>query len=81
MGDGLKPPAPISPIIFLYRHDRIHGGDVVTGVKGIPEVTIREVMSGEFDLMGLKRPTPRVHTVWKLIAAMPSVENTVLHFC
>lgn len=28
---------------------------MVTGVKGIPEVTIREVMSGEFDLMvGIK---------------------------
>ncbi|HHJ1299278.1 MULTISPECIES: Lrp/AsnC family transcriptional regulator [Pseudomonas] len=82
VGEGLKPSAPISAIIFVYRHDRMRGDDVVRGVKGIPEVTMCEVMSGEFDLMvRIEAAHPeRVHTVWKMIAAMPGVENTVTTF-
>jgi DNA-binding Lrp family transcriptional regulator len=41
-----------------------------------------EVLSGEFDLMlRVNAATPeRVHLVWKEIAAMPGVENTVTSF-
>ncbi|NIE77144.1 Lrp/AsnC family transcriptional regulator [Pantoea sp. Ap-967] len=82
VGAGRKPSAPISAIIFVYRHDRMRGEDVVRGVKAIPEVTMCEVMSGEFDLMvRIEAAHPeRVHMVWKLIAAMPGVENTVTTF-
>ena len=82
VGEGLKPSALISAIIFVYRHDRMRGDDVVRGVKGIPEVTMCEVMSGEFDLMvRIEAAHPeRVHTVWKMIAAMPGVEYTVTTF-
>jgi DNA-binding Lrp family transcriptional regulator len=82
VGEGRKPSAPISAIIFVYRHDRMRGEDVVRGVKAIPEVTMCEVMSGEFDLMvRIEAAHPeRVHMVWKLIAAMPGVENTVTTF-
>ncbi|WP_027906823.1 Lrp/AsnC family transcriptional regulator [Pseudomonas taiwanensis] len=82
VGEGLKPSAPISAIIFVYRHDRMRGDDVVRGMKGIPEVTMCEVMSGEFDLMvRIEAAHPeRIHTVWKLIAAMPGVENTMTTF-
>nr|WP_314876387.1 Lrp/AsnC family transcriptional regulator [uncultured Pseudomonas sp.] len=82
VGEGRKPPPPISAIIFVYRHDRMRGDDVVKGVKAIPEVTICEVMSGEFDLMvRIEAAHPeRVHQVWNLIAAMPGVENTVTAF-
>ena len=82
VGEGLKPSALISAIIFVYRHDRMRGDDVVRGVKGIPEVPMCEVMSGEFDLMvRIEAAHPeRVHTVWKMIAAMPGVENTVTTF-
>lgn len=31
VGEGLKPSAPISAIIFVYRHDRMRGDDVVRG--------------------------------------------------
>lgn len=82
VGEGLKPSAPISAIIFVYRHDRMRGDDVVRGIKGIPEVIMCEVMSGEFDLMvRIEAAHPeRVHAVWTLIAAMPGVENTVTTF-
>lgn len=82
VGEGLKPSAPISAIIFVYRYDRMRGDDVVRGVKGIPEVTMCEVMSGEFDLMvRIEAAHPeRVHAVWKMIAAMSGVENTVTTF-
>ncbi|AHF68073.1 transcriptional regulator [Pseudomonas cichorii JBC1] len=41
-----------------------------------------EVMSGEFDLMVRIEAVhaERVHLVWKMIAAMPGVENTVTTF-
>jgi DNA-binding Lrp family transcriptional regulator len=40
------------------------------------------VLSGEFDLMlRVAAATPeRVHAVWKEIAGMPGVENTVTSF-
>jgi DNA-binding Lrp family transcriptional regulator len=82
VGGERKPSAPISAILFVYRHDRMRGDDVVRGVKAIPEVTMCEVMSGEFDLMvRIEAAHPeRVHLVWQLIAAMPGVENTVTTF-
>lgn len=81
-GQGRKPSPPITAIIFVYRRDRMRGDDVVKGVKSIPEVTMCEVMSGEFDLMvRIEAAHPeRVHLVWNMIAAMPGVENTVTTF-
>lgn len=82
IGEGRKPSPPISAIIFVYRHDRMRGDDVVKALKSIPEITMCEVMSGEFDLMvRIEAAHPeRVHFVWKMIASMPSVENTVTTF-
>ncbi|KPW47376.1 hypothetical protein ALO95_200177 [Pseudomonas syringae pv. antirrhini] len=81
-GEGRNPSPPITAIIFVYRHDRMRGDDVVKGIKSIPEVTMCEVMSGEFDLMVRIEAVhaERVHAVWKMIAAMPGVENTVTTF-
>jgi DNA-binding Lrp family transcriptional regulator len=81
-GEGRNPSPPITAIIFVYRHDRMRGDDVVKGIKLIPEVTMCEVMSGEFDLMVRIEVVhaERVHSVWKMIAAMPGVENTVTTF-
>ncbi|AZG85705.1 MULTISPECIES: Lrp/AsnC family transcriptional regulator [Pseudomonas syringae group] len=82
LGEGRKGSAPISAIIFVYRYDRMRGDDVVKAIKAIPEVTMCEVMSGEFDLMvRIEASHPeRVHLVWKMTAAMPGVENTVTTF-
>nr|WP_314876932.1 Lrp/AsnC family transcriptional regulator [uncultured Pseudomonas sp.] len=82
IGEGRKPSPQISAIIFVYRHDRMRGEDVIKGVKSIPEVAMCEVMSGEFDLMvRIEAAHPeRVHLVWKMIAAMPGVENTITTF-
>lgn len=81
-GEGRKLSPPISAIIFVYRHDRMRGDDVVKSVRSIPEVTMCEVMSGEFDLMVRIEAAhaERVHMVWQMIAGMPSVENTVTTF-
>jgi DNA-binding Lrp family transcriptional regulator len=81
-GEGRKPSLPISAIIFVYRRDRMRGDDVVKGLKDIAEVTMCEVMSGEFDLMvRIEAAHPeRVHLIWKKIAVMPGVENTMTTF-
>ncbi|MNF60991.1 Leucine-responsive regulatory protein [compost metagenome] len=81
-GEGRKASSSISAIIFVYRHDRMRGEDVVKGLKAISEVIMCEVMSGEFDLMvRIEAAHPeRVHNIWKAIAAMPGVENTVTTF-
>jgi DNA-binding Lrp family transcriptional regulator len=81
-GDGRQAPALINAVIFVYRHDRMRGADVMSALQKIPEILQCDVMSGEFDLMvhvGASSPE-RVHTVWKEIAAMPGVENTVTSF-
>lgn len=72
----------ISAVVFVYRHDRMRGEDVLSALHEIPEVVQCDVLSGEFDLMlRLQAASPdRVHRVWKQIAAMPGVENTVTSF-
>ncbi|GAB7531242.1 Lrp/AsnC family transcriptional regulator [Pseudomonas sp. 3A(2025)] len=82
MGEGRRAAVPISAIIFVYRHDRMRGNDVIRSLKAIAQVTLCEVMSGEFDLMvRIEAAHPeQVHAVWKAIAAMPGVDNTVTTF-
>ena len=62
--------------------DRMRGEAVLDALRGIPEIVQCEVLSGEFDLMlRVEAASPeRVHLVWKEIAAMPGVENTVTSF-
>ena len=82
LGDSRRPSSLISAVIFVYRHDRMRGDDVLATLRGIPEVVQCEVLSGEFDLMlRVDAATPeRVHGVWKEIAGMPGVENTLTSF-
>lgn len=79
VGEGRRPTSLITSVIFVYRYDRMRGEDVLAALRGIPEITHCEVLSGEFDLMlRVEAASPeRVHQVWKEIAAMPGVENTI----
>jgi DNA-binding Lrp family transcriptional regulator len=81
-GDGTVQRSMINAVIFVYRHDRMRGTDVILGLKEISEVIRCDVMSGEFDLMvHVRASTPeRVHGVWGEISAMSGVENTVTSF-
>ncbi|MGR1216871.1 Lrp/AsnC family transcriptional regulator [Metapseudomonas otitidis] len=82
VGEGRRAAAPISAVIFVYRHDRMRGEEVLRDLRAIPEVTQCDVMSGEFDLMlRVEAATPdRVHGVWRQIAGIPGVANTVTSF-
>lgn len=82
LGEGKRTTSLISAVIFVYRFDRMRGNDVVTAIKKFPEVVNCEIMSGEYDLMlRIEAENPeRVHLIWKEIAALASVENTVTTF-
>lgn len=82
VGEGRRAAALISAVIFVYRHDRMRGDEVLRDLRAIPEVTQCDVMSGEFDLMlRVEAATPdRVHGVWRQIAGIPGVANTVTSF-
>ncbi|QZX85551.1 Lrp/AsnC family transcriptional regulator [Metapseudomonas otitidis] len=82
VGEGRRAAALISAVIFVYRHDRMRGEEVLRDLRAIPEVTQCDVMSGEFDLMlRVEAATPdRAHGVWRQIAGIPGVANTVTSF-
>ena len=82
VGEWRRAAALISAVIFVYRHDRMRGEEVLRDLRAIPEVTQCDVMSGEFDLMlRVEAATPdRVHGVWRQIAGIPGVANTVTSF-
>ncbi|AEJ11246.1 MULTISPECIES: Lrp/AsnC family transcriptional regulator [Pseudomonas] len=82
IGEGRRPTSLINAVIFVYRYDRMRGEAVLDALRQIPEVIQCEVLSGEFDLLlRVEASSPeRVHHVWKEIAAMPGVENTVTSF-
>ncbi|MDL5597273.1 Lrp/AsnC family transcriptional regulator [Bacillus subtilis] len=82
VGEGRRAAALTSAVIFVYRHDRMRGEEVLRDLRAIPEVTQCDVMSGEFDLMlRVEAATPdRVHGVWRQIAGIPGVANTVTSF-
>ncbi|MFC7594147.1 Lrp/AsnC family transcriptional regulator [Terrabacter sp. GCM10028922] len=69
----------VSALVFVYRQDRLRGGDVLAALKRIPEVVICEILSGDFDIMvRLEAPSlERVRGIWEDIAKMPGVLDTV----
>lgn len=48
---GSSSASQIAAIIFVYRHDRMRGADVLLALKKVPEIRSCDVMSGEFDLV------------------------------
>lgn len=82
IGEGRRPASLINALVFVYRYDRMRGDAVLDALRQIPEVVQCQVLSGEFDLLlRVEAASPeRVHHVWREIAAMPGVENTVTSF-
>ncbi len=70
---------PITAFVMVYRTDRMRGAHVVTELTRIPEVTLCDVLSGEFDLLVTIEADSmeRVGQIWEQIAAMNGVSNTV----
>ncbi|MBP2239158.1 DNA-binding Lrp family transcriptional regulator [Sinorhizobium kostiense] len=81
-GDGGSSQHFTTALIFVYRHDRMRGGDVIQALRKIPEVVACDVMTGDFDLL-VRVESPeadRIRQIWQLIAEMPGVRDTLTAF-
>ena len=69
----------VSAVLFVYRVDRMRGGQVLAELAAIPEVARCDILAGEFDLLVTLQAESmdRVGVVWERIAALPEVANTV----
>lgn len=81
-GEGRPPAAAVTAMMFVYRHDRMRGGDVLHAIKRLPEVVSCDVMSGEFDLVVRVEAsaTDRIREIWQEISAVPGVRDTLTAF-
>lgn len=79
---GSASASQIAAIIFVYRHDRMRGADVLLALKKVPEIRSCDVMSGEFDLvLRVEASGPdRIQQIWQEIAALEGVRDTVTAF-
>ncbi|MGV4797026.1 winged helix-turn-helix transcriptional regulator [Rhizobium sp. F40D2] len=81
-GDGGNSQNVTTALIFVYRHDRMRGGEVIHALRKIPEVVACDVMTGDFDLL-VRVESPeadRIRQIWQLIAEMPGVRDTLTAF-
>ncbi|WP_105385097.1 Lrp/AsnC family transcriptional regulator [Neorhizobium alkalisoli] len=69
-------------LMFVYRHDRMRGGDVLNSLRKIPEVVACDVMTGDFDLVVRveAEKADRIRQIWQQIADMPGVRDTLTAF-
>ncbi|EEP74765.1 AsnC family transcriptional regulator [Micromonospora sp. ATCC 39149] len=69
----------VCALVLVYRQDRMRGGDVLAALTRIPEVTICEVLSGDFDIMVRleARSLDRIQDIWEEVAQMPGVRDMV----
>lgn len=81
-GEGGGRAATIAAMMFVYRHDRMRGGDVLQALKNLPEVISCDVMSGEFDLVVRVEAgvADRIREIWQEISALPGVRDTLTAF-
>ena len=72
-------PRPVSAVVFVYRADRMRGGQVIAELAAIPEVVRCDVLAGQFDLLVTleAESMDRVGEIWERIAAIPGVADTV----
>jgi Lrp/AsnC family leucine-responsive transcriptional regulator len=73
---------PIRALMFVYRKDRMRGGDVLRYVRSMREVVTCDVMSGDIDIVlhVEAASVDRIHKLWDEISALPEVLNTVTSF-
>ncbi|NEJ74458.1 winged helix-turn-helix transcriptional regulator [Rhizobium phaseoli] len=81
-GDGATSQNVTTALVFVYRHDRMKGGDVIQALRKIPEVVACDVMTGDFDLLVRVESSKadRITQIWHLIAEMPGVRDTLTSF-
>lgn len=76
-GDGRAPSSFITAFLFVTRHDRMRGGDVLAAIRQIPDVTLCHVLSGENDLL-LRIDVlsqERVKAIWDQLSALSGVKD------
>ncbi|KAA3521031.1 Lrp/AsnC family transcriptional regulator [Agrobacterium tumefaciens] len=81
-GDGRPHATTITAMIFVYRQDRMRGGEVIQLLKRLPEVISCDVMSGEFDLVVRVEATDadRIRQIWQEVSTLPGVQDTLTAF-
>lgn len=81
-GEGNTRTSVIAAMMFVYRHDRMRGGDVIQALKSMPEIVSCDVMSGDFDLVvRVEAATAdRVREIWQHVSALAGVRDTLTAF-
>ncbi len=81
-GDGDASHNLTTALMFVYRHDRMRGGEVLHALRKIPEVVACDVMTGDFDLLVRveAEKADRIRQIWQQIAEMPGVRDTLTAF-
>lgn len=69
----------VTAMVMVYRVDRMRDDRVIAALRGIPEVTGCDVLSGAYDLFVTVEADSmdRVGQIWEQIAALPGVADTV----
>lgn len=82
VGEGAAGRQVTTALIFVYRHDRMRGGDVIQALRRIPEVIACDVMTGDFDLLVRVESghSDRIRQIWQEISALPGVRDTLTAF-
>lgn len=82
VGEGRPRASTITAMMFVYRHDRMRGGDVIQALKRLPEVVSCDVMSGDFDLVVRVEAdaADRIREIWQEVSALPGVRDTLTAF-
>jgi Lrp/AsnC family transcriptional regulator, leucine-responsive regulatory protein len=81
-GDGGDQGQLTTALMFVYRHDRMRGGEVIQALRTIPEVVACDVMTGDFDLL-VRVESPqadRIRQIWQSISELPGVRDTLTAF-
>ncbi|UKA51661.1 Lrp/AsnC family transcriptional regulator [Arthrobacter sp. FW305-123] len=73
-GDGA---ATVNAVLLIQRQDRMRGGDVIAGLRAIPEITTCDVVSGELDLVArVEAPdAARIQEIWRQVSEFPGVRD------
>lgn len=69
----------VSAMLFVYRVDRMRGGDVLAALSKIPEVKRCDILTGDFDLLARvdALSVERVQEIWDAVSKLPGVQNIV----
>jgi Lrp/AsnC family transcriptional regulator, leucine-responsive regulatory protein len=81
-GDGGNDSHITTALMFVYRQDRMRGGEVIQALRRIPEVVACDVMTGDFDLLVRVESSQadRIREIWQLISELPGVKDTLTAF-